>query len=512
MGFAITIGLSTSAMAVDINGGSSWTGWTSKGLSSQLGVYGSGSETAVYEVYTTSFSFNNDSADFTGGAVGGGLTGGATGFGTGGFSRGAFANGNRILGIGVRVVSGGSISVFTPTVRFDLDSDSYQPASTVPGGDGQTSSGTYSEFKDFTVQFASSLTWAGTTLNGQAGNGTFYGGLSTFQTIPGGIGSGVSYDWAFRAFAQADSYQMLFDLDAMQALYGPNAFGFTFPGIGTIGNAVRISLNGLGNNNVVFDATTTVVPPDDICPVISNIQPTLVPINTPFDLTANVDDTTTGGSTIDSASYSIEYGTPVAMTASDGTFDEISENVKATLSITSAGIYNVCVSATDAAGNTCEECILLAVYDPSAGFVTGGGWINSPDGAYTPNTPNDDTDDHLVGKANFGFVSKYKKGASIPDGNTEFQFQAGGLNFHSTSYQWLVVNANGQNAQFKGDGKINGIGNFGFMVRGWDGAKNATPDTFRIQIWDKENGDAPVYDNGDTVLGGGNIVIHVPKK
>ena len=42
----------------------------------------------------------------------------------------------------------------------------------------------------------------------------------------------------------------------------------------------------------------------------------------------------------------------------------------------------------------------IVVYDPSAGFVTGGGWINSPMGAYAANPS-------LTGKANFGFEAKY---------------------------------------------------------------------------------------------------------
>ena len=62
-------------------------------------------------------------------------------------------------------------------------------------------------------------------------------------------------------------------------------------------------------------------------------------------------------------------------------------------------------------------CILFAVYDPGAGFVTGGGWINSPTGAYTPNPS-------LTGKANFGFVSRYQDGANTPSGNTQFHFKA----------------------------------------------------------------------------------------
>ena len=36
----------------------------------------------------------------------------------------------------------------------------------------------------------------------------------------------------------------------------------------------------------------------------------------------------------------------------------------------------------------------------------------------------------------------------------EFQFHAAGMNFHSESYQWLVVNQGGTNAQFKGTGTL----------------------------------------------------------
>ncbi|MHC4559748.1 MAG: PKD domain-containing protein [Planctomycetota bacterium] len=126
-------------------------------------------------------------------------------------------------------------------------------------------------------------------------------------------------------------------------------------------------------------------------------------------------------------------------------------------------------------------------------------------------------DDHMLevsppmptGKASFGFVSKYKKGASVPTGNTEFVFQAADLNFHSNSYQWLVVNQGGTNAQFKGSGTINGDGSYKFML--W--ARDDEPDTFRIKIWDEvDDTEYIVYDNGfDQAIEGGNIVIHTSK-
>jgi hypothetical protein len=468
----------------------------------------------------------------------------------------------------------------------------------------------------------------------------------------------------------------------------------------------------------------------DLCPVgncLSDIEgpitsavlasPNPAAINSPVTVTANVDDTTTGGSNIASAEYSLDDGGPWnPMAASDGVFDEISENVTVSFNAApEAGIYDLCVRGTDAAGNVGEkECILFVVYDPSGGFVTGGGWIDSPAGALAPalvwdqgfetdtsgwddsttswygfitqvpsgtygitsssgsyhavlegdassgpftrfdgyrstwpgtwtaevdvyldpawasgtgfdysvasssssgshlrdfifhvtkdtstgklfvagsnNTnfaPREDlenlnnyevnsagwytfqhvfrdqggalavdlnlldvngsvlftetrfnaadliptvvggnrygwftfinvaggiaVDEHqlfmpsnLTGKATFGFVSKYKKGATVPEGNTEFQFKAGGLNFSSTSYQWLVVNQGGTNAQFKGYATINGAGNYGFMLWAGDGS----PDTFRIKIWDAGT-EAVVYDNGtDQPIGGGSIVVH----
>ena len=137
----------------------------------------------------------------------------------------------------------------------------------------------------------------------------------------------------------------------------------------------------------------------------------------------------------------------------------------------------------------------VVVYDPNGGFVTGGCWITSPAGAYRP-------DPSLAGKATFGFVSKYQKGATVPTGNTEFQFKAGDLNFKSTAYEWLVIA--GSKAQYKGTGTINGAGSYGFILT----ANDATTDTFRIKIWDAATGNVVYDNNGDTALGGGSIVVH----
>ena len=168
-----------------------------------------------------------------------------------------------------------------------------------------------------------------------------------------------------------------------------------------------------------------------------------------------------------------------------------------------AGVYTLTIRVTDDDFGEGTASIMIVVYDPSAGFVTGGGWINSPLGAYKPNTS-------LTGKANFGFVSKYKRGATVPDGNTEFQFHAAGMNFHSESYEWLVVNQAGTNAQFKGVGTINGQGSYTFML--WATDNGNSGDTFRIKITNNAT-NLDVYDNGiDQVIANGSIVIHTGAK
>jgi hypothetical protein len=111
----------------------------------------------------------------------------------------------------------------------------------------------------------------------------------------------------------------------------------------------------------------------------------------------------------------------------------------------------------------------------------------------------------MSGKANFGFVSKYKNGANVPTGSTEFNFKVADLNFHSSYYDWLLVTGNDY-ARFKGTGTVNGEGEYKFMI--WAGDRG--PDTFRTKIWYEENGnELVVYDNGmDQVIGGGSIVVH----
>jgi PKD domain len=179
-------------------------------------------------------------------------------------------------------------------------------------------------------------------------------------------------------------------------------------------------------------------------------------------------------------------------------------------SFAAPGVYSVTLTVEDDDGGVGNASTVdglpafVVVYDASAGFVMGGGWITSPAGAYAPSPAATD-------KATFGFVAKYKTGANKPDGNTEFDFKAGGFEFRSTSYDWLVVA--GSKAQYRGEGTVNGAAGYGFLMTAYDGS----PDRLRLKVWDASH--AVVYDNrpgaSDDVdaadpqaLGGGSIVVH----
>jgi hypothetical protein len=171
-------------------------------------------------------------------------------------------------------------------------------------------------------------------------------------------------------------------------------------------------------------------------------------------------------------------------------------------------VYEVTITVTDDCGGAGSGVTYVVLYDPNGGFVTGGGWINSPPLAYL-------YDPAAVGKANFGFVSKYKKGSTVPEGNTNFHFNAVGFKFESDTYEWLVIS--GPKARYRGTGSVNGVAGYGFELTAWDGQVNGSGvDRFRIKIWQGNPGNV-IYDNerGNpdgadpvTALGGGSIVIH----
>jgi len=239
------------------------------------------------------------------------------------------------------------------------------------------------------------------------------------------------------------------------------------------------------------------------------VDPNPVKVNMPFALSAKLDDLATGSSQIASAEYSLDGTSWISMAAADGAMDSPIEKVVARASAAKPGVYNLMVRGSDERGNKAiERSVVLVVYDPEGGSVSGEGWIDSPNEAYSANRS-------LSGKAAFKFVSKYEKDAVTPSGQTEFVFTPAGMTFKSASYDWLVVS--GAEARCKGSGKINNSGDYCFVLIVVSGKARGDGETdkFRIKIWDKATGKI-VYDNGmdgpeevlpTTSVTGGKIAI-----
>ncbi|MET3543226.1 hypothetical protein ABID22_003969, partial [Pontibacter aydingkolensis] len=287
------------------------------------------------------------------------------------------------------------------------------------------------------------------------------------------------------------------------------------------------SVTGAVNREVIATSYTiegTTVIPASSDPQLSNYNTTykngVLTIN---GLTLDASDANTPRSIHDDVliKVTVKDGTnDIAGVAVDLLFDG---TVKATATSDPSGVatfnlgklaVNVYAVTASAGGGNCSvsSVVYLPIYDPEGGFITGGGWINSPAGALSSNPS-------ITGKANFGFVSKYKKGSSQVDGNTEFQFSAGGINFKSSFHESGSLVIAGAKAMYRGEGTVNGASGYKFSITAIDGHWNggSGPDKFRIKI--TKNG-STIYDNGlgadensdaSTALGGGSIVIHEVK-
>lgn len=268
---------SPEVIPVDINGGSSWNGWTSRGMSTDQGIWASGSTTYTYEIYTTLFVYDPAVQPIASTAIkpsnlfdrrtnttynrGSTTINNPTNRPVTALSTnpsaigGAFDTGNVIFGIGVRVVanaqfentdkttadlnqrrayrwSGGNGAYAHGafrTVSFGLNAGantSFQPASTVGGTDGRISFSQHSRYRDFSIAFFP-RDFMSQEITIQNSGGTFWGGTNSTIYIPGGYGSGVSYDYPFRAFSadvdgSVHGWQLFVDITALERLYGPD--------------------------------------------------------------------------------------------------------------------------------------------------------------------------------------------------------------------------------------------------------------------------------------------------
>ena len=127
--------------------------------------------------------------------------------------------------------------------------------------------------------------------------------------------------------------------------------------------ALSGGFGGGASSNVRIDAGY-VPPSDSEGPVTSDVvvDPDPVLLNGNATVTALVDDSTVGGSTIASAEYSLNGGLWTGMPAIDGTFDAVAEGVEATFVGNDVGSNLICVRGTDSLGNvgeaTCQSFLV----------------------------------------------------------------------------------------------------------------------------------------------------------
>lgn len=270
------------------------------------------------------------------------------------------------------------------------------------------------------------------------------------------------------------------------ALFDENSGLFTWtPSFGQAGN-YEVTFSVTDDDGASASATVSITVIDGQAPTIMSTSPNPLAVGTPVIITAQASDEATDGSAIASAAYTLgdwENAVRIDDISTDG-------SLSFQLSGLAAGVYHVNISATDEYGNVgyLPEPLIVVVYDPTGGFVTGGGWIDS-----------------AQGKATFGFVAKYQKGMAYPKGETTLNVNEAGIKFLSDSYQYLVVN--GETAEVRGTGTVNGEPGYVMTLKTVDNGKTDAL-SFRLAAPDG----TVVFETGEPLaLGGGSIVVHGSK-
>ncbi|GII55921.1 hypothetical protein Pth03_43100 [Planotetraspora thailandica] len=138
-----------------------------------------------------------------------------------------------------------------------------------------------------------------------------------------------------------------------------------------------------------------------------------------------------------------------------------------------AGMYTIKVTVTDDDLGTRTRETMVVVYDPDAGFATGGGHLASPE--------------PFAGKGHFQFNPAYRPHDEGPEptrGKVSFRVDGTDFDVASETLEWLVVTPDDKVA-VKGttaDGR-------GFVLYGYD------PDRLRLVVWDLKTGPYPLRDN-----------------
>ncbi len=250
------------------------------------------------------------------------------------------------------------------------------------------------------------------------------------------------------------------------------------------------SIDMAGNIETPVQLTLNV---DRLKPALSNVglSSSYIQNGTPVTISANASDAISG---VAAVTYTLNDGTTGLKKGSGSLiFDSTSDAWQAVIS-PPTGFYAVTLTAIDAAGNSqLSTPLYLAVFDPNAGSVNGSG-------SYTPlNTT-------LVGftaggVATMNFSGQYPSGSTTPQGNLSFSYAQDGFTFTETSLTWLAIN--GTSADFQGQGQVNGAGSYTFQVH----IVADSPGQFDIRIWTTGNSFTNPNFRAGNSLSNGTITI-----
>lgn len=153
------------------------------------------------------------------------------------------------------------------------------------------------------------------------------------------------------------------------------------------------------------------------------------------------------------------------------------------------GMYTIRTRVTDDDDGSGDAEVMVVVYDPDAGFATGGGHLLSPADALDGGAG--------AGRGHFQFNPKYQPhdtGPAPSNGKISYHIDGTGFMLDSDALEWLVVTPDDKIA-VKGTGTVDGHGGYGFVLYGYD----ADTDAFRLVVWPLTAGDYPttdlLYDN-----------------
>ena len=130
-----------------------------------------------------------------------------------------------------------------------------------------------------------------------------------------------------------------------------------------------------------YTESTTTVTVTNVAPTITSITGPLAPtaLGAAISITAQFIDP----GTLDTHTTLIDWGNGIS---SAGTVNPVTRTVTASYTYPATGVYMVTVKVTDKDGGfhtakITDFTTYVVIYDPNGGFVTGGGWFNSPAGA-----------------------------------------------------------------------------------------------------------------------------------